>query len=89
MPCVLSIVFPPVFRVNREGKPPLLFSKKDRKPKYVGLSEVNLRKRFHINETIERVVQRVPQFYAEQFAKVMASAANRERRVASLMRAPL
>lgn len=66
-----------LFRVDRNGKPPLLFSKKDRKPKYVGLSEVHLRKRFHIKETIERVVARVPSFYAEQFAKVMASTANK------------
>ena len=64
------------FRANREGKPPLLFSKKDRKPKYIGLSEVHLRKRFHIKETIDRVVDRVPSFYAEQFSKAMKSAAN-------------
>jgi hypothetical protein len=31
-----------LFRVDSDGKPPLLFSKKDRKRKYVGLSEVHL-----------------------------------------------
>ena len=67
-----------MFRVERAGKPPLLFSRKDRKPKYAGLSEVQLRKRFHIKETIERVVERVLEFYADQFAKVMASAADKE-----------
>lgn len=40
----------PLFRVNRQGKSPLLLSVKDRKPVYFGIKSVTIPQRFHIRD---------------------------------------
>lgn len=46
-----------LFSVNRKtGGPPLLFSIKDRAPKYFGVSSVTIPKKFHIAEIQEEVM---------------------------------
>lgn len=57
-----------MFRVNRKGKPPLLFSVIDKKPKFVGLARVFLRKRFHIRRIVLEQFRRIPQTY-ERFMR--------------------
>ena len=47
-----------LFRVNRPGKNPLLLSKLDKKPKYVGVTHVTLRPRFHIRAITSNVVHK-------------------------------
>ena len=59
-----------LFRVDRQGKPPLLLSNDDKKPKFVGLTMVHLRKRFHLREAAGKIVERIPAIYAEMLAKV-------------------
>lgn len=39
-----------LFRVNRRGKSPLLLSRIDKKPKYVGKRQVTIRQRWHIRD---------------------------------------
>lgn len=46
-----------LFRVNRAGGRPLLFSAEDRSPKYVGVPLVRIPKRFHLREIAERETQ--------------------------------
>jgi len=58
-----------LFRVDRPGKHPLLLSRRDKKPKYVGLESVRLRKRFDIRGTVDQVAGRVPEFWADQMNK--------------------
>jgi len=43
-------------RVNRGGKPPLLISTEDHKPKYVGVASVTLKKLFHFSAVIDKVM---------------------------------
>lgn len=53
----------PLFRVNRKGKAPLLLAIADKKPKFVGLARVNIRKRFHLRRIILEQFRRIPQVY--------------------------
>lgn len=46
-----------LFRVTRPGRKPLLFSKLDKKPKYVGVEHVTLKPRFHIRSIVANVVR--------------------------------
>jgi hypothetical protein len=39
-----------LFRVDRKGKPPLLLSIKDRKPKFVGKTRVKVPQKFHVRD---------------------------------------
>lgn len=53
-----------LFSVNRlTGGVPLLFSIKDRAPKYFGISSVNIPKKFHIAEIEARVMTQLPQIF--------------------------
>ena len=51
-----------LFRVDREGKAPLLMSVEDKEPKYHGQREVKIPKRFHIVEIARDVGSRVRDF---------------------------
>lgn len=46
-----------LFRVERAGRNPLLFSKADKQAKYVGVAQVRLRPRFHIRSIVANVVR--------------------------------
>lgn len=48
-----------LFRVNRDGKPPLLMDIASKEPKYVGLEAVKIQKRFHIAEVIKSVMSQM------------------------------
>jgi hypothetical protein len=53
-----------LFRVNRKGgKSPLLLSIRDGEPKYFGIAQVRLRKRFHLREIARDVMRRFVDFY--------------------------
>ena len=67
----------PLVSVERPGKPPLLFAKPraarrgrrtavnaERKPLYVGLSSVAIRKRFDIKGAAQRAAAQLPALYA-------------------------
>lgn len=45
-----------LFRVNRDGKPPLLLDIVSKEPKYVGLEAVQIPKKFHIGDIIQKVM---------------------------------
>lgn len=47
------------------GRVPLLFSKRDRKPKYFGISTTHLRQRFHLRAICLRAAKRYPTVYRE------------------------
>lgn len=47
-----------LFSVNRPGKNPLLFSKNDNRPKFVGVKSVRIPQRFHLRDITGNVVQR-------------------------------
>lgn len=60
-----------LFRVNREGKNPLLFSVTDKQAKYVGVPFVTIKPRFHIRDMVfalvpPRFVQRFTQYWARE-----------------------
>jgi hypothetical protein len=42
-----------------------LIGRKTRRPIAIGVEQIMQRKRFHIHETINRVVKRVPAYYRE------------------------
>lgn len=46
-----------LFRVNRGSRNPLLFSAEDKTAKYVGVTHVTLRPRFHIRSIVANVVR--------------------------------
>lgn len=46
-----------LFRVERPGRNPLLFSMDDKQAKYVGVTQVALRPRFHIRSIVKNVVR--------------------------------
>jgi len=46
-----------------------LISKRDRKPKYVGIEQITQRKRFHIEQIVENEVQRIPSIFASFLSK--------------------
>lgn len=53
-----------LFSVNRQaGGVPLLFSVKDRAPKYFGVPSVNIPKKFHIAEIQNRVMEQFPAIF--------------------------
>lgn len=49
-------VFGGLFTVRRASGPPLLFSAVDKKPKYFGISQVTIPKKFHIAEICQNVM---------------------------------
>jgi hypothetical protein len=54
-----------LFRVEREGRNPLLFSVDDKQAKYVGVKQVTLRPRFHIRQIVLQVVTvELPRLFA-------------------------
>lgn len=55
-----------LFRVDRRGKNPLLWNKAEG-AQYVGVSQVRLRKRFHIRAIIKRVSRTIPALYRKYF----------------------
>lgn len=53
-----------LFSVNRkDGGVPLLFSIKDRAPKYFGVPSVQIPKKFHIAETEIKVMEKFPEIF--------------------------
>lgn len=58
-----------LFRVNRKVGAPLLLSIKDKKPKYFGIAQVTLRKRFHIAEICQKVMNQFDKFYSARLRK--------------------
>lgn len=58
-----------LFRVDREGKNPLLFSMRDKEAKYVGVESVTLRKRFHLRRIIRRAAANMPRYYRSEYRK--------------------
>lgn len=49
-----------LFRVDREGKNPLLMAGKPAQAMYVGVKSVRLRRRFHLRPIIRRVAKQMP-----------------------------
>lgn len=65
---VMARDFPaPLFRVDRQGKAPLLLSAKDKQPKYFGIASVTIPKRFHIFEIIREVSRNAKDIYKKAF----------------------
>lgn len=58
-----------LFRVDREGKNPLLFSSRDKQPKYVGVESVTLRKRFHLRRIISNAGKSAAAFYRSEYRR--------------------
>jgi hypothetical protein len=58
-----------LFRVEREGKNPLLFSIRDKQPKYVGVESVKLRKRFHLHQIIRRAGRSLKTLYRSEYRR--------------------
>lgn len=59
-----------LFRVDRKsGGNPLLLSIRDRKPKYVGVESVTLRKRFHLRRIVRKAGQNLGKYYREEFRR--------------------
>lgn len=53
----------PLFRVDREGKAPLLLSAVDKQPKYSGHKSVKIPKRFHVIEIARAVAKNIKSFF--------------------------
>jgi hypothetical protein len=55
----------PLFRVDREGKNPLLMVKRGKKAEamYVGVKSVKLKRRFHIRRIIQETARQMPAIY--------------------------
>ena len=49
----------------RHSGKPLLFSIRDKRPKYFGTESVTLHARFHLNDDVERVMANFRQFYTD------------------------
>lgn len=65
---IMARDFPdPLFRVDRDGKAPLLLSAADKKPKYFGVPSVKIPKRFRIFEIIREITRKVAGVYKKQF----------------------
>lgn len=58
-----------LFRVEREGKNPLLLSIRDKKPKYVGVESVTLRQRFHLRRIIRRAAKNFGKYYRAAYRR--------------------
>lgn len=59
-----------LFSVNRKsGGAPLLFSKASHKPKYFGISQVTIPKKFHLTEIQASVMANFRQFFDDAFRK--------------------
>jgi len=52
-----------LFRVDREGKNPLLLGYNSKTPLYVGVESVKLKKRFHLRQIVREAGRRVPGWY--------------------------
>lgn len=52
-----------LFRVDREGKNPLLLGYTSKQPLYVGVESVRLKKRFHLRQIIGEAAKKVPGWY--------------------------
>lgn len=57
----------PLFRVDRDGKAPLLLSAADKQPKYFGIDQVTIPKRFHVIEIIRDLSRRSSVEYRKAF----------------------
>lgn len=57
----------PLFRVDRAGKAPLLLSAADKQPKYFGIEEVKIPKRFHVIEIIRDLSRNASAEYRKAF----------------------
>lgn len=58
-----------LFRVEREGKNPLLLSIRDKQPKYVGVESVTLRQRFHLRRIIRNASRNAHKYYRDAFRR--------------------
>lgn len=58
-----------LFRVDRiSGGAPLLWDAADKQPKYAGVTQVNIKKSFHITEIIAEVASKIKDRYKAAFA---------------------
>lgn len=55
-----------LFRVDRQGRAPLLLSAEDGEPKYFGKEKVTIPKRFHIFEIIRDVAKKFKETYRKE-----------------------
>lgn len=56
-----------LFRVDRKSGPPILMDASDKSAKYVGLPEVTVKKKFHIEEIIADVASKMTSYYRQHF----------------------
>jgi hypothetical protein len=57
-----------LFRVNRDGKAPLLLGKDDKEPKYFGVPQVTIPKKFHLVEIAQQTAREMKTAYRARFA---------------------
>jgi hypothetical protein len=58
-----------LFRVNRDGKAPLLLDIDTKEPKYVGLEAVNIPKKFHIGDIIKKVMSQMTEIVKQNMRR--------------------
>jgi hypothetical protein len=58
-----------MFSVQRQGKPPLLFSMADKQPKYFGIESVTIPQKWHLREIQKSVMANFRSVFDTQFRK--------------------
>lgn len=58
-----------LFRVERRGKAPLLFSIRERRPKYFGKKQVRIPKKFHLRTIAAEVSRSLRTIYSKHFRR--------------------
>jgi hypothetical protein len=66
-----------LFRVNRAGKAPLLFSMRTKRPVYFGKTKVTIPKKFHVLEIGRDVARKFKEFYRNNMRQLKARAGMR------------
>lgn len=67
---VLARNFPGgLFRVNRQGKAPLLLSRTTGEVKYFGRKSVRIKKKWHLRRVVYQSFRRLKMYYREEMAK--------------------
>lgn len=56
-----------LFRVDRSGKAPLLLSRRDKKPKFFGKSQVRIPRKFHLRNIARDIGNRLREIYSKHF----------------------
>lgn len=58
-----------LFRVDRQGKSPLLLSRETGEPKYFGRRSVRIKKKWHLRRVVYQAFRRLNKYYREEMAK--------------------